>query len=1000
MRPLRLRIKGLRSFRTEHEIDFSDLGLVAIVGDTGAGKSSILEAITYALYNATTWDQRNVKQLISDGANTMSVEFEFIADGQIYRITRSTSRGPYPPPGHELESVTDPTFTRLDSEDAIRRQVIRLVGLDWAGFTSAVILPQGRFQALLQASPGDRTAILKGIFRLTQLAEGREQAQTLAAEYRERHDKLQVERSHLLPNPSAAAKDAARRKDSAAKKDRYLRTQRGEVAKWLKIAEKENQGAETLMGFAEKVAKANVRPSQKLSELASVLREIEAEASKLTVEEKGAQSREGHLRTALEKADESGESQSDLARAKVVLERLLEELPKLADDREELAEEERELANEEDQLAESKRSLKELEVEANRKAKAVDAAERAAGKSRDNLQSNKDLIAEFRRQAQEQQRKQEVLDRLGRQLEKEEENLRRAKESEISAKNQLAAASRQIDEFRRKHAAAHAAQGLKTGDSCPICQQQIPVGFKAPRAPAERAAEKAHKDSTAAAQAASDQRATVAETFRQRKNAVVEARAEIAEVKRLVDAALKRLRTRFDKFNPAMSDTDLLRPLARQLADDEERVKESRRVAAEARSVADKAEAVLRPRMKSIEQRKKGAQRSALKLEERAATLERDRGDLPARCRPGVNAKQHRMQTLLEQVGTRLIEVQQLGRDHATTQELLVKIGNARDRLERRRKKEFEGPRGIADKVVQRLHQCVDEVSAMVDIRVPPPPEDEAPFVEQTAWAKGIEKSADAAIVALQAKSRDAHGRAQEARDSIVEILKEAGVSDAAALDELVIAASANMKRAADEESEALSQIPAATDLDRRIGPARDAISTLEALASLLTDGRFIGYVVTRRQRALLGVASEILGSITGGRYGFAEDFRVIDRISGQPRGARTLSGGEKFLASLALALGLVELAARGGGRLEALFLDEGFGSLDADALDDALGELERRAQSGRLVAVISHVRAVAERIENVLSVTYRPEGSEVMRISGTEREAFVEEEVEEGLLA
>lgn len=168
----------------------------------------------------------------------------------------------------------------------------------------------------------------------------------------------------------------------------------------------------------------------------------------------------------------------------------------------------------------------------------------------------------------------------------------------------------------------------------------------------------------------------------------------------------------------------------------------------------------------------------------------------------------------------------------------------------------------------------------------------------------------------------------------------------------------------------------------------------------MLTDGRFIGFVVARRQRALLGVASEIFGSMTGMRYGFAEDFRIIDRISGQPRGARTLSGGETFLASLSLALGLVELAARSGGRLEALFLDEGFGSLDADALQEALGELERRAATGRLVAVISHIRAVAESIESVLRVNYRPEGSEILLMTGTEREEFVSEEIEHGLLA
>ena len=163
MRPRLLRVKGLRSFRAEREIDFADLGLVALVGDTGAGKSSILEAITYALYNATTWDQRGVKQLISDGATTMSVELDFAVDGHVYRIARSTSRGAYPPPSHQLECLNDRTVPPLDSEDAINAEVARLVGLDWGGFTSAVILPQGRFQTLLQATAADRTEILKGI---------------------------------------------------------------------------------------------------------------------------------------------------------------------------------------------------------------------------------------------------------------------------------------------------------------------------------------------------------------------------------------------------------------------------------------------------------------------------------------------------------------------------------------------------------------------------------------------------------------------------------------------------------------------------------------------------------------------------------------------------------------------------------------------------------------------------------------------------------------------
>ena len=138
---------------------------------------------------------------------------------------------------------------------------------------------------------------------------------------------------------------------------------------------------------------------------------------------------------------------------------------------------------------------------------------------------------------------------------------------------------------------------------------------------------------------------------------------------------------------------------------------------------------------------------------------------------------------------------------------------------------------------------------------------------------------------------------------------------------------------------------------------------------------------------------------MTGDRYGFAADFDIVDKLTGQPRSTKTLSGGETFLASLALALGLVEMAGRSGGRLDALFLDEGSGALDADALDEALSELERRAASGRLVGVISHIGAVAERIETVLRVDRTPEGSDVRLVDQSGRWELVERELSDGLL-
>jgi len=104
-------------------------------------------------------------------------------------------------------------------------------------------------------------------------------------------------------------------------------------------------------------------------------------------------------------------------------------------------------------------------------------------------------------------------------------------------------------------------------------------------------------------------------------------------------------------------------------------------------------------------------------------------------------------------------------------------------------------------------------------------------------------------------------------------------------------------------------------------------------------------------------------------------------------------------LASLALSLALVELAGRAGGRLEALFLDEGFGSLDAGSLTEALDALTQKAEGGRLVAVISHLKSVAESIDKVLTVRMTATGSRAKWLSSEERDRMLTEDVERGLL-
>ena len=101
-------------------------------------------------------------------------------------------------------------------------------------------------------------------------------------------------------------------------------------------------------------------------------------------------------------------------------------------------------------------------------------------------------------------------------------------------------------------------------------------------------------------------------------------------------------------------------------------------------------------------------------------------------------------------------------------------------------------------------------------------------------------------------------------------------------------------------------------------------------------------------------------------------DLEVIDHYNGSRRSVRTLSGGESFLASLALALGLSDeiQSAAGGVQLDAMFIDEGFGSLDEETLHQAVRALSGLAESRRLVGIISHVSELKEQIDRQIVVT------------------------------
>ena len=272
----------------------------------------------------------------------------------------------------------------------------------------------------------------------------------------------------------------------------------------------------------------------------------------------------------------------------------------------------------------------------------------------------------------------------------------------------------------------------------------------------------------------------------------------------------------------------------------------------------------------------------------------------------------------------------------------------------------------------------------------------------------------DAGALARQVRTADDENAA--VRDQLVE-LERGGVSAGTLVDlDAISAYAADAARRADQAvagaHAAVARRDQAAAAARRLTAAilaREPVLQRYAEVSALTDvmlGRgqnALGmslrtYVLAERLRQVAGAAGQRLDRMSAGRYTFVHSTEresrgragglgldILDGWSGLVRPTKTLSGGESFLASLALALGLADVvAAESGGRvLDTLFVDEGFGSLDPDTLDLVMGTLDELRAGGRVVGVVSHVDELRQRIPSQVRVTRTPQGSRLAVTTG-----------------
>jgi len=234
----------------------------------------------------------------------------------------------------------------------------------------------------------------------------------------------------------------------------------------------------------------------------------------------------------------------------------------------------------------------------------------------------------------------------------------------------------------------------------------------------------------------------------------------------------------------------------------------------------------------------------------------------------------------------------------------------------------------------------------------------------------------------LLAEARGIVGDGFESAPSLSELVDAvAGARTAAARD----AATAEHRSA-----ELRAKLANAKDLIERVMEQRVRASRFDALSRELRADRIIAFLQVEALQILAAAGSEYLSILSGGRYRLAfdqDEFFVIDAWNGEERrSARTLSGGETFLASLGLALALSEqvrsLSLSPRADMDSLFLDEGFGTLDPETLEVVVDAIEQLGSDGRMVGVITHVRELALRLPARIEVEGSPRGSRVQVVA------------------
>ncbi|MEV6702229.1 SMC family ATPase [Streptomyces sp. NPDC051453] len=1046
MKILRLTFSGVRSYPGTCTIDFTGKTLIGILGDTGAGKTSVLEAITAALYGKCSWTDR-VAQLRSDDCSTMMVELEFAVEDRTWTV-------------HRVFHDTRPTQARLTGPDGrhtdgvrpVDDSVRRLVGIDYVTFKSSVLVPQGRFDELLNAGDADRTRILKSLFGIDELQRVRQLAITSQDRVKDLIGQARTQDARLHEDPRATAQTARDHHETAAAGADDLGRRLTALRRLQTRATQATEHARRSTAAAAALDERRVTDHDHIT--ATVHRaqdELQGLQEANTAAEKTATDELADVTGQQERADAAGLGTGTLAAAAQVLREAPSRIAALDHETQahtqlltELADEETSLARRADELQDSERHIADLNSRTQDALKEADTAARAL----DRLTA---AVGHTDRSALDldQRRSELALSR-----DKLADLAQAPPDSPEAARRAHTQAQQALDDIRRQEAAHTAGDGLDSGDDCPVCTRPLPAGYRPPH-PQDAAAltEGVAVLETAAADAAAAEREHIRHTHaveqlqlavHEGERLVREAEARLGETLPAVGAQARELAACTAHPRPAAYAKELEGALAAAVAgptgtEREEPggllLRDARGRVAQLQEAADdtgqelaRTRAALNVERASLEEATRAlakARTQALRTTERLAD-ERDGlltslAALPAPVQahlpgPPVLPTVDHLQAGAGAVQEEQDRLARLARQQQQLHTRVLSLLAERSELAGRREREVVAPLHQLEARLQRWADSAATVAGLVQEEQRPvlPSAVEA---DDAAAAQQCAAALAAADTVLMALLEEHSTVARAATQELVEQLSahaaqvaaahpgspalllpgESDPLDSTLLDGLSGRAGTlrgEAARARQDEQEALSQIPHKEQLVEALAAGERQLAAWQAVSTHLTDGKFLGHLTDLRTRALLAHGSELLQQLSGGRLGFAADFDVVSLASNIPRSSRTLSGGETFQASLALSLALMEMHGRSGIRLESLFLDEGFGTLDTVSLESALQVLRDHVGGDKLLAVISHLRPVAETVHDVLWVEKDHRGSTARWLTPAERDVLVREDL------